>query len=130
MARKPEVDASLLTTYLTVSKYNDDFPEATMPLSVSARNMLRSFTCASAGLKDDLAGSGLPHTLEFLPGGAPEPGEADRSGTVVASCWGEAPYIVLAEQVSLRQAWEAVTQAWPAELSSVVEVLRTRVPAA
>lgn len=120
----------MLTTYLTVSQYNDDFPHAAMPLSVSARNMLRSFTCASAGLKDDLSGGDTTLTVEFLPGGAPEPDEPDRSGTVVASCWGEAPYIVLAERVSLRQAWEAVTQAWPAELSNVVEALRQRIPAA
>ncbi|MFI5615670.1 hypothetical protein [Amycolatopsis sp. NPDC051903] len=64
------------------------------------------------------------HTLDFLPGGAPGPGEADRVGTVVATHWGEPPYLVLAKNVSLRKGWEAVSARWPPDLSSTVDALR------
>ncbi|MGW4528387.1 hypothetical protein [Amycolatopsis sp. NPDC004378] len=112
------------TAYASVLAYNTAYPAAVMPPNPDARNVLRSFTCAGAGLVDDLTASEATHTLDFLPGGAPGPGEPDRVGTVVATRWGNAPYLVLAENVSLRQAWEAITGRWPAELSAVVDVLR------
>ncbi|UUV32282.1 hypothetical protein NQK81_02180 [Amycolatopsis roodepoortensis] len=87
-----------------------------MPLSVDARNVLRSFTCAGAGLEDDLTGDEKNHTLDFLPGGAPGPEDPDRVGMVIASRWGNGPYLVLAENVPLRQAWEAITARWPSTI--------------
>ncbi|MEU4675319.1 hypothetical protein AB0F91_47165 [Amycolatopsis sp. NPDC023774] len=112
------------TAYDSVQAYNTAHPDAPMPLSPDARNMLRSFTCAGAGLKDDLTASEKTHTLDFLPGGAPGPGQPDRTGTVVATHWGNPPYLVLAENVSLRKAWEAITARWPSDLSAAVEALR------
>jgi hypothetical protein len=38
---------------------------------------------------------------------------------------GERPYLVLAERVSLRGAWRVVMERWPAELSTVIEVLQS-----
>ncbi|MDT7724933.1 MAG: hypothetical protein QOI21_1509 [Actinomycetota bacterium] len=113
------------TAYGTVSEYNAGHPDAPMPPSVNARNVLRSYTCAGAGLEDDLTASEKSHTLDFLPGGAPGPGELDRIGTVVATRWGSGPYLVLAEQVSLRGAWKAITGRWPADLSTAADVLRS-----
>ncbi|MEV4604948.1 hypothetical protein AB0K15_47345 [Amycolatopsis sp. NPDC049253] len=112
------------SAHATVQAYNASHPDAPMPLSPDARNMLRSFTCAGAGLRDDLTASEKIHTLDFLPGGAPGPGEADRVGTVVATRWGDPPYLVLAENVSLRTAWEAIVARWPSDLSAAVEALR------
>jgi hypothetical protein len=113
------------TTYTSVQAYNTAYPDAPMPPSPDARNVLRSFTCAGAGLGDDLTASEKNHTLDFLPGGAPGRDEPDRIGTVVATRWGNAPYLVLAENVSLRRAWEAITARWPSQLSSAAEVLRS-----
>jgi hypothetical protein len=113
------------TAYATVAAYNAGHTDAPMPLSVNERNSLRSYTRSSAGLEDDLTASDKTHTLDFLPGGAPEPGGPDRIGTVVATRWGNGPYLVLAEHVSLRAAWEAINKRWPTELSEAVEVLRT-----
>ncbi|QRP42966.1 hypothetical protein [Amycolatopsis sp. FDAARGOS 1241] len=76
-----------------------------------------------AGLHDDLTGSDKNYTLDFLPGGAPVPGDPDRVGTVVATRWGAAPYVVLAENVSLRRAWETVFAKWPDRLSDAFNVL-------
>lgn len=116
-------DAAPFATYPTVSEYNAAFPDALMPVTTVARNVLRSFTCAGAGLRDDVDDSGVSYTLDFLPSGAPEPGKPDQVGTVVASRWGNAPYLVLAEGISLRAAWEAMTGLWPAGLSAAADVL-------
>ena len=51
--------------------------------------------------------------------------EADRVGTVVASRWGEGPVLVLATDVSLRAAWEAIKEAWPKHLSDVHTALES-----
>lgn len=75
-------------------------------------------------MTDDLTASEKIHTLDFLPGGAPGPSEADRVGTVVATRWGDPPYLVVAENVSLRKAWEAIVARWPSDLSAAVEALR------
>lgn len=96
-----------------------------MPIGASDRNMLRSYTVAGAGLIDDLTASEKKHTLDFLPGGAPGQGEPDRVGMVVATRWGNPPYLVLAENVSLQQAWEAITACWPSALSVAAEALRS-----
>ncbi|UMP06778.1 hypothetical protein [Amycolatopsis sp. EV170708-02-1] len=125
MSAKCGVGARRYTAHTSVFAYNAAHPDAPMPLSSDARNTLRSFTCAGAGLVDDLIASEKRHTLDFLPGGAPEPGEPDQAGTVVASRWGNPPYLVLAEQVPLRQAWKIITAHWPAKLSSAVEALRS-----
>ncbi len=96
-----------------------------MPLSTDARNVLRSFTGAGAGLEDDLTDSEKNHTLDFLPGGAPGQDEPDRTGTVVATCWGNPPYVLLTENVSLRAAWQAITARWPSTLSAAAEALHS-----
>ncbi|WP_239070930.1 hypothetical protein [Amycolatopsis sp. SID8362] len=95
-----------------------------MPESATARYVLRSYTAAGAGLVDDLNATEIPHTLDFLPGGAPVRSDADRTGTVIATCWGNPPYLVLAENVSLWEAWAAITERWPSTLSSAVDALR------
>ncbi len=110
-------------SYDSTENYNAAHPDAQMPLSLDARNVLRSFTCAGAGLEDDIAGSGASCTLDFLPGGAPEATQPDQVGTVVASQWGNPPYRVLADRVSLRQAWTTITTRWPAALSAAATVL-------
>lgn len=113
------------TAYATIAEYNAGHVDAPMPLSVDERNRLRSYTRSGAGLEDDLTASDKIHTLDFLPGGAPEPDEPDRIGTVVASRWGNPPYLVLADHVSLRVAWKAITGRWPTELSEALEALRS-----
>ncbi|QRP42928.1 hypothetical protein [Amycolatopsis sp. FDAARGOS 1241] len=129
MAAAPGAGAPRYTSYQSVQAYNSAFPNAQMPTRAGDRNALRSFTRAGAGLEDDLTGSGVNHTLDFLPGGAPEPGDAepggpDRVGTVVASRWGNGPYLALADKVSLRAAWKAIIIAWPDRLSAAVDALR------
>lgn len=110
------------TTYTTVAAYNAAYPDAPLPANLNA---LRSYTCAGAGLTDDLTASERKHTIDFLPGGAPEASAPDRIGTVVATCWGQGPYLVLAENVSLKAAWDAITGRWPAQLSEAAAVLRS-----
>jgi hypothetical protein len=117
--------APRFTAYTTIVEYNVGHADAPMPLSVNERNSLRSYTRSSGGLEDDLTASEKIHTLDFLPGGAPEPDEPDRIGTVVATRWGNPPYLVLAEHVSLRAAWKAIIERWPTELSEAVEALRS-----
>lgn len=112
------------TAYATVAEYNTAYPDAPLPLNVDGRSALRSYTVAGAGMLDDLTASEKKYTLDFLPGGSPEPTEPDRVGTVVGSRWGHGPYLVLAENVSLRAAWDAITGRWPAELSEAVDILR------
>jgi hypothetical protein len=53
-----------------------------MPTSVTARNVLRRYTCAGAGLEDDLTASDKTHTLDFLPAARRIP--MNRTG--VAAC--------------------------------------------
>lgn len=113
--------APRFTTYSTAAEYNAAHPDAPLPARL---HFLRSYTCAGAGLADDLTASEKKHTLDFLPGGAPDTGDPDRIGTVVANRWGEGPYVVIAENVSLRAAWDAITGRWPAELSEAAEILR------
>ncbi|WP_409496731.1 hypothetical protein [Amycolatopsis sp. cmx-11-12] len=113
------------TAYTSVQAYNSAYPDAPMPEGATDRNMLRSFTAAGAGLVDDLTASERRYTLDFLPGGAPGREEPERIGTVVATRWGNGPYLVLAENVSLRQAWEAITARWPSALSAAAEALRS-----
>jgi hypothetical protein len=109
--------------YATLAEYNAAHPDASMPVDVDMRNQLRSFTAAAAGLEDDLTGVAGTFTLDFLPGGAPAEDDADRIGTVVATRWGNGPYLVLAEDVLLRRAWAAVTDRWPAQLSAAAGAL-------
>jgi hypothetical protein len=40
---------------------------------------------------------------------------------MVATRWGNAPYLVLAENISLRRAWGVITARWPSALSAVAE---------
>ncbi|WP_410657992.1 hypothetical protein [Amycolatopsis sp. lyj-112] len=117
-------DASSYPVFVSARRYNSAYPDAAIPDGVDVRNTLRSYTCAGAGLDDDLRLTGAKYTLDFLPGGAPEPDGPDRVGTVIATRWGNTPYVVLAEQVSLRRAWDAITRRWPAELSAAAEALR------
>ncbi|OQO90895.1 hypothetical protein [Saccharomonospora piscinae] len=105
----------------SVDAYNAGHPASPFPADRHTRHVLRGYRAALQGVTDDLTGtgSGASLTVDFLPGGAPLPHEADRVGTVVASRWGEGPVLVLAENVSLRAAWRAVTDAWPTHLSGV-----------
>ncbi|MER7115073.1 hypothetical protein ACWGRK_01770 [Saccharomonospora azurea] len=111
----------------SVEAYNAAHPTSPFPAEPRARNVLRGYRAAMQGVTDDVTGtgSGASLTVDFLPGGAPWPDEADRVGTVVASRWGEGPVFVLAEGVSLRAAWEAVREAWPTHLSAVRSALET-----
>jgi hypothetical protein len=77
------------TTYTTAAEYNAAYPDAPLPARL---HFLRSYTCAGAGLKDDLTASEKKHTLDFLPGGVPETEQPDRIGTVVATRWGHGPH--------------------------------------
>jgi hypothetical protein len=108
----------------TIEAYNAAYPAASMPVGVDDRNALRSFICAGAGLEDDLIDTWTTCTLDFLPGGAPGPQDPDQFGTVVATCWGNPPVLVLAENVSLREAWQAITSDWPGTLAGAARVLQ------
>ncbi|MGW4529125.1 hypothetical protein [Amycolatopsis sp. NPDC004378] len=103
--------------YRTISEYNIAHKAAALPVDVDVRNGLRSYTAAGAGLEDDVLRQPGTCTIDFLPGGAPLPGQADRLGTVVATRWGQGPILVLAAGVSLRSAWQAVLERWPVTLS-------------
>jgi hypothetical protein len=94
-----------------------------MPAEPAARHRLRGYHNAMRGVVDDLAGDSTSMTVDFLPGGPPVPGEADRMGTVVASRWRRDTFLVLAEDVPLRGAWRAVLRRWPATLSEVHAIL-------
>ncbi|SMC94886.1 hypothetical protein SAMN05660733_02837 [Lentzea albidocapillata] len=98
------------------SHYNAAYPQCALPADPSR---LRGYHAAMQGVEDDLTGESVSMTVEFLPGGAPAPGEADRLGTVVATHWGQGPVLVLAEHVSLRTAWQLIVQRWPVRLSEV-----------
>lgn len=101
--------------------YNAAYPASQFPADRHTRGVLRGYRAAMRGVTDDVTGTGSQAslTVDFLPGGAPFPDEADRVGTVVASRWGDGPVLVLAENVSLRAAWQAVRDAWPTRLSDV-----------
>jgi hypothetical protein len=88
-----------------------------MPTEPHLRGGLRGYRAAMRGIADDLGGTGASLTVDFLPGGAPEPHEQDRTGTVVATRWGEGPVFVLAEGISLRAAWQLLREQWPTRLS-------------
>ncbi|SFP17578.1 hypothetical protein SAMN02982918_1517 [Saccharomonospora viridis] len=105
----------------SVEAYNAAHPASPFPADRHARSVLRGYRAAMQGVTDDVTGtgSGASLTVDFLPGGAPLPDESDRVGNVVASRWGEGPVLVLAENVSLRTAWEAIKEAWPKYLSEV-----------
>ncbi|UVS79882.1 hypothetical protein [Actinokineospora sp. UTMC 2448] len=109
--------------FATVAAYNSAYPECALPMDVTVRNSQRAYHAAMVGVADDVTGTNVSLTIEFLPGGAPAPGEADRVGTVVATHWGRGPLIVLAEDVSLRAAWKAVTAQFPTQLSQVCSLV-------
>ncbi|WP_199432888.1 hypothetical protein [Qaidamihabitans albus] len=104
----------------TVPAYNSAYPGQPIPVEPNERNGLRGYHAAMTGVEDDITGAGVSLTVDFLPGGAPTPDEPDRLGNVVATHWGQAPIIVLAEAVSLRDAWKAVIGSWPARLSEAI----------
>ncbi|WP_410582625.1 hypothetical protein [Amycolatopsis sp. lyj-108] len=109
--------------FLSVQAYNAAFPERSIPTDPAGFNGLRCYHAAMAGVQDDVDQSGYSLTVDFLPGGAPLPGGADRLGMVVATRWGSGPVFVLAENVSLRAAWRAIIDAWPTQLSGVRSAL-------
>ncbi|WP_197319369.1 hypothetical protein [Saccharomonospora sp. NB11] len=111
----------------SVEAYNAAHPTSPFPADPRARNVLRGYRAAMQGVTDDVTGSDSTAslTVDFLPGGAPWPDEADRVGAVVASRWGEGPVYVLADGVSLRAAWQAVLDAWPTHLSEVRAALQS-----
>ncbi|EID54070.1 hypothetical protein [Saccharomonospora xinjiangensis] len=111
----------------SVEAYNAAHPASPFPADRHKRGVLRGYRAAMRGVTDDVTGadSRTSLTVDFLPGGAPLPDEADRVGNVVASHWGEGPVYVLAENVSLRAAWQSVKDAWPTHLSEVRSALET-----
>ncbi|ANN15978.1 hypothetical protein SD37_10210 [Amycolatopsis orientalis] len=119
-----EKNASFVV-FETIGEYNVAYPYARMPCPGDARGGVRSFTCAAAGLWDDLTVSGQKYTLDFLPDDVPISGEPDRVGSVVATRWGDPPLLLLAGRVPLRWAWEAVIKAWPTSLDGAVRVLHS-----
>lgn len=119
--------------YDLVAAYNAAYPESPIPSEPAQRHALRGYHAAMSGVTDDVTGSEGTLTVEFLPGGVPGPGEAERVGAVVATRWGSAPVLVLAPQVPLRAAWKAIVDRWPVRLSEVqgaLDGLRTPAPAA
>lgn len=108
-----------LRRFSSASAYNSAYPDSRIPSDPAERHRLRCYHLAMRGLADDLTGTVGPMIVDFLPGGPPLPGEVDRFGTVVASRWRRDPFLVLAEEVSLRAAWQAVIHRWPARLSEV-----------
>ncbi|KZB88401.1 hypothetical protein [Amycolatopsis regifaucium] len=111
--------------YETIGDCNLAYPYARMPSKGEARGGVRSFTCAAAGLWDDLTVSGHKYTLDFLPDDIPVRGEPDRLGAVVATQWGHPPILLLAGRVPLHWAWEAITKAWPTTLDGAARVLHS-----
>lgn len=109
--------------FATVEAYNAAHPSAQMPTDPVTRNGLRGYQAAMSGVADDVTGDEGTLTVDFLPGGAPARDLPDRVGNVVATRWGDGPVLVLAEQVSLRSAWRAITDAWPTRLSEASHVL-------
>ncbi|MFF5986018.1 hypothetical protein [Prauserella flavalba] len=109
--------------FASVQAYNDAYPGCQIPTEPVVRHSLRGYHAAMRGVADDVAGTETTLTIDFLPGGAPAPEQRDRIGNVVASRWGDGPVLVLAEQVSLRTAWKAITDRWPTRLSEVQAAL-------
>ncbi|MGW4132280.1 hypothetical protein [Amycolatopsis japonica] len=95
----------------SIADYDLAYPQA--PHHARAR----SFSCAAAGLWDDLTVSGYKYTLDFLPSG-------EHEGVVVATRWGKPPILLLTGQVRLSWAWEVITKAWPTTLDSAARLLR------
>lgn len=108
-----------LRRFSSATAYNMAYPDALMLADPAARHRLRGYHHAMRGVMDDLTGTGSSMTVDFLPGGPPAPGAADRVGTVVASRWRRDTFLVLAEDISLGEAWRAVVRRWPARLSEV-----------
>lgn len=110
-------------TISSVQRFNSTFPEAAMPSSMRELEGMRRFDAGGIGVEDDMTGSGGLLTIDFLPGGAPLSAESDQLGVVVATDWGRAPMRILAEDVSLWNAWLTLTKAWPTRLSEAAEAL-------
>lgn len=113
-----------LRRFSSASAYNAAYPGCPIPGEPAERHRLRGYHHAMRGVVDDLAGTGASMTVEFLPGGPPLPGEADRMGAVVACRWRRDTFLVLAEDISLREAWRAIVRRWPARLSDVHATLQ------
>lgn len=103
--------------FSTADAYNAAYPACQMPTEPAEQHRLRGYHLAMRGLVDDITGTAGAMVVDFLPGGPPLPGTTDRVGTVVASRWRQDSFVVLAEQVSLWDAWRAITKRWPASLS-------------
>jgi hypothetical protein len=54
------------------------------------------------------------------------PEEYDRQGAIVVTYCGRPPILVLAESVSLRDAWSVIPSRWPIRLSEAQEALPFR----
>jgi len=108
-----------LRSFSSVAAYNAAYPSCPMPTEPAEQHRLRGYHLAMRGLEDDLTGAGGAMIVDFLPGGPPLPGTTDRVGTVVASRWRTGSFVVLAEQVSLWEAWRAIIHRWPTRLSEV-----------
>lgn len=110
-------------SFASVAAYNAAYPDCPIPTEPQIRNGLRGYHAAMNGIVDDMTGMDASLTVDFLPDGAPEPDEPDRIGTVVATCWGEGPVLVLAPQISLRAAWQTIRGRWPTRLSQIRQAL-------
>lgn len=107
----------------SVAEYNHSHPDRQFPEHAGRWNPLRGYSAAGAGLENDLVVWPRNCTLDFLPGGVPEPGEEDGIGSIVVSQWGEPPLGLLADGVSLRAAWNLIRYHWPTRLSEARDAL-------
>ncbi|WP_228542206.1 hypothetical protein [Nocardia sp. XZ_19_369] len=112
-----------LQNFDSLAAYNAAYPDAALPAAADDRNALHHYDVGGAGVADDLVEPGSVLRIDFLPGGAPAPGEIDLSGTVVATRLAGDAVVVLAEGVSLRASWQTIRAQWPATLSGVRSAL-------
>lgn len=113
-----------LSRFDSVTEYNTAHPDCPIPEDPQQRQAVRGYHAAMAGVDDDLVGTGASLTIEFLPRAAGS-GTPDPPGIVVATHWGRAPILVLAESVPLSSARRMITQHWPTRLSEVRTALGT-----
>jgi hypothetical protein len=114
-----------LSRFDSVTEYNTAHADCPIPEDPQQRQAMRGYHAAMAGVEDDLFGTGASLTVEFLPRATPGSGTPDLPGAVVATHWGRAPILVLAESVPLLSARKAITQHWPTRLSEVRTALST-----
>jgi hypothetical protein len=114
-----------LSRFDSVTEYNTAHSDYPIPEDPQQRQAMRCYHAAMAGIEDDLCDTGASLTVEFLPCATAKSGTSDPQGAVVATHWGRAPILVLAESVPLLSARKAITKHWPTRLSEVRTALST-----